>query len=209
MTQSRSPCQPTSSDDPPTVIDGVSIRTLSPLVLVHLRAGASATRAFGPERPGKDVVHQARMIETFFRDADLERLRRSPRSATGSRALGWTSVRERHPSDCTYADRVERAIVRFHLDAHGEWVAELACGHLQHVRHQPPFHLRPWVLEAEGRQQRLGTPLECRLCDQNVPAPRPSPDVGGEAACLAHLVCPECGAVLDGGTHRPGCASAV
>jgi len=60
---------------PPTVIDEVVIHTLSPLALVHLRAGASATRAFGPERLGKDDVHQARMIETFFPDADPERLR--------------------------------------------------------------------------------------------------------------------------------------
>jgi hypothetical protein len=107
-------------------------------------------------------------------------------------------VRECHPSDCTYADRVERAIVAFYLDAQSESVAELACGHHQ-----------PWVLGAEGRQQRLGTPLECRLCDQNVPAPAPSPDAGGEAACLAHVVCPDCGVVLDGSPHRPGCASAV
>jgi hypothetical protein len=59
----------------PSRANGVSIHTLSPLALVRLRAGASATRAFGPERPGKDVVHQGRMIETFFRDADSERLR--------------------------------------------------------------------------------------------------------------------------------------
>ena len=114
-----------------------------------------------------------------------------------------------HPSGSTYPDRVDRAIVGFHVDAQGEWVAELACGHQQHVRHQPPFHLRPWVLEAEGRQQRLGTPLECRLCDQNVPAPTRSSEAGGEAACFAHHVCPECGVVLDGSPHRPGCRSAA
>jgi hypothetical protein len=30
---------------------------------------------------------------------------------------------------------------------------------------------------------------------------------GGEAACYAHLVCPECGAITTEG-HRPDCASA-
>ena len=33
------------------------------------------------------------------------------------------------------------------------------------------------------------------------------PAEGGEAACYAHLVCPECGAVTTEG-HRPDCASA-
>jgi hypothetical protein len=28
---------------------------------------------------------------------------------------------------------------------------------------------------------------------------------GGESACFANLVCPDCGAVLDGGPHRLGC----
>jgi hypothetical protein len=98
---------------------------------------------------------------------------------------------------------MERPITSFHQDEQGEWVAELACGHQQHVRHQPPFNLRPWVLEAEGRQEHLGTPLHCRLCDQHVPAPRL--EAGGEAACFAHLVCQDCGVVLDGSPHRAGC----
>jgi len=34
-------------------------------------------------------------------------------------------------------------------------------------------------------------------------------DTGGEAACLAHLVCSECGVVLDGSAHRDGCAAAT
>jgi hypothetical protein len=103
---------------------------------------------------------------------------------------------------------VEQAIVGYHLDEHGDWIAELACGHQQHVRHQPPFFPQPWVLDGEGRRRRLGTPLECRLCDQAVPVPAASTDAGGEAACFAHLVCPGCGVVLDGAPHRPGCTAA-
>jgi uncharacterized protein YeaO (DUF488 family) len=34
-----------------------------------------------------------------------------------------------------------------------------------------------------------------------------SEDEGGESACFAHLVCPECGAVTTEG-HRPGCGLA-
>ena len=33
-------------------------------------------------------------------------------------------------------------------------------------------------------------------------------ETGGEAACFAHLVCPECGAVTTEG-HRPGCTVAA
>ena len=102
---------------------------------------------------------------------------------------------------------MERTIVGFHPDAQGEWVAELACGHRRHVRHQPPFQLAAWVLEAEGRRQRVGAPIECRLCDQSVQAP--ATEAGGEAACFAQYVCADCGVVLDGSPHRPGCASAA
>lgn len=94
---------------------------------------------------------------------------------------------------------MQRAIVGFHRDDEGEWVAELACGHRRHVRHRPPLFPEPWVLDAASREARLGTPLECGRCDQQL---------GGEAACFANLACPECGVVLDGSPHRPGCASA-
>jgi len=33
-------------------------------------------------------------------------------------------------------------------------------------------------------------------------------ELGGEGACLLPNVCPDCGVVLDGGAHRPDCASA-
>ena len=195
---------------------------------------------------------------------------------------------------------MERPIVGYHRDVEGDWVAELGCGHGQHVRHQPPFRLRPWVLDADGRASRLGAPLDCPLCDRaelpeglrhvrttpewdehTVPpalrrahrvsagtwgriavhegrlrfladtAPvidvvvgagsvqaippgvehevRPVGPVrfsidflavprgavtageeageGGETACWAHLLCPECGVVLDGGPHLGSCGS--
>ena len=106
-----------------------------------------------------------------------------------------------------YPEAMQRVIVGYHQDAHGAWIAELACGHARHVRHEPPFQLRPWALDAEERRRRLGTTIECGLCEQRVGSSQPA-DEAGESACYAHLLCPECGAVLDGGPHRPGCAAA-
>jgi tellurite resistance-related uncharacterized protein len=61
---------------------------------------------------------------------------------------------------------MNQAITGFHQDAEGDWVAELSCGHNQHVRHRPPFMLRPWAVTAAGRAERLGTPLACPPCDR-------------------------------------------
>ena len=194
---------------------------------------------------------------------------------------------------------MERSISGYHQDDVGDWVAELVCGHNQHVRHRPPFQLRPWVLTQPERAARIGTPLDCSLCDraelpvatrpvrrspewnegtlpkgllrahrlgsgtwgrivitegrlffsmasappleaeltEHTPAQAIPPDVehevrlagpvrfsieflavdrtggaageeGGDPACWAGLVCPECGAVTAGGYHRPGCSAA-
>jgi hypothetical protein len=65
---------------------------------------------------------------------------------------------------------VIRPIVGFHQDDEGDWVAELACGHNQHVRHRPPFQNREWATTPEGRSSRLGADLDCRLCDEGEPA---------------------------------------
>jgi aminoglycoside 6'-N-acetyltransferase I len=58
----------------------------------------------------------------------------------------------------------ERRIVNFWQDDEAQWVAELECGHRQHMRHTPPWQERPWVLTAEGRTEHLGTTLPCRRC---------------------------------------------
>jgi tellurite resistance-related uncharacterized protein len=62
--------------------------------------------------------------------------------------------------------QMQRRMTGFHQDEESYWVAELECGHTQHVRHQPPFTLRPWVLTSEGRAGRVGQMLECSLCDR-------------------------------------------
>jgi len=59
---------------------------------------------------------------------------------------------------------VPQPIVGFHRDEEGDWVADLACGHTQHVRHRPPWFQRPWVVTATGRWRMLGHTLPCRDC---------------------------------------------
>ncbi|WP_151715409.1 DUF3565 domain-containing protein [Acinetobacter sp. TUM15071] len=60
---------------------------------------------------------------------------------------------------------MQQAIVGFHLDEEGHYVADLACGHGQHVRHDPPWQNRPWVLTKQGRKEKLGVMLECKKCE--------------------------------------------
>jgi len=70
---------------------------------------------------------------------------------------------------------LQRAITGFHQDEYGHWVADLECGHTRHVRHAPPWTLRPWVLTPEGRAQFLGHKLECVKCAGTVES-RPDSD---------------------------------
>jgi len=60
---------------------------------------------------------------------------------------------------------MRKAISGFHLDEYDDWVAELDCGHNQHVRHNPPFINRPWVITEQGRHSMLGEALHCSLCN--------------------------------------------
>lgn len=61
---------------------------------------------------------------------------------------------------------MKRAITGFRLDDLGDWVANLDCGHGQHVRHRPPFVSRPWVVSDVGREAMLGAELDCVRCDR-------------------------------------------
>jgi hypothetical protein len=78
---------------------------------------------------------------------------------------------------------MDQPIVGFHLDSANDWVAELACGHDQHVRHNPPWTNRPWVVTSEGRDSKLGETLECRKCDAGAP-----PDRARDANALAEAL---------------------
>lgn len=60
---------------------------------------------------------------------------------------------------------MQQKIIDFHLDEENHWVADLACGHTQHVRHDPPWQNRPWVISEDGRKAHLGESLDCKDCD--------------------------------------------
>ena len=64
---------------------------------------------------------------------------------------------------------MKQNIIGYHKDDENHWVAELACGHYQHVRHNPPMVSRPWVTSEKGRDEMLGFKLECQKCDEGAP----------------------------------------
>jgi hypothetical protein len=63
---------------------------------------------------------------------------------------------------------MKRKIRGFHQDEEAHWVADLECGHTQHVRHNPPWTVRAWVTTSAGRAQALGSELDCKQCDDPV-----------------------------------------
>uniref|UniRef100_A0A6U3B6V0 DUF3565 domain-containing protein n=1 Tax=Entomoneis paludosa TaxID=265537 RepID=A0A6U3B6V0_9STRA len=92
-----------------------------------------------------------------------------PRRFVESRSFanGWASL-EQGENDSSASPQnsstIPQPIVGYHLDEEGHWVAELACGHAQHVRHDPPWMERPWVLTEKGRNSFLGYKLSCKHC---------------------------------------------
>ena len=74
----------------------------------------------------------------------------------------------------------ERKIVGFHQDDQSNWVADLECGHTQHVRHNPPWMNRLWVMTDEGRRSRIGTTLVCKKCEEKSAADAESSGKAGK-----------------------------
>ncbi len=70
---------------------------------------------------------------------------------------------------------MQQAIVDFAQDHKQDWYAILACGHTQHVRHNPPWQNRPWVLTQISRSEKLGMSLACKKCDQDLDLPTTKP----------------------------------
>ncbi|MDP9204328.1 MAG: DUF3565 domain-containing protein [Gemmatimonadota bacterium] len=60
-------------------------------------------------------------------------------------------------------------IIGFHQDEERHWVADLKCGHSQHVRHDPPWQTRPWVMTEAGRREFIGQALMCVECSRTAP----------------------------------------
>jgi len=60
---------------------------------------------------------------------------------------------------------MQRRISGFRLDDDNHWVAVLDCHHGHHVRHDPPWQLRPWTQTDEGRASMIGEVLECPKCE--------------------------------------------
>ncbi|TKJ68602.1 DUF3565 domain-containing protein [Pseudomonas viridiflava] len=55
-------------------------------------------------------------------------------------------------------------VIDFRQDEEGHWFAMLSCGHTQHLRHQPPWQSRAWVLDPAKRQQKIGQGFHCGWC---------------------------------------------
>ena len=64
---------------------------------------------------------------------------------------------------------MNQSITGYHKDKENDWVAELQCGHFQHVRNNPPFINRPWVTTTKGRDAMIGHQLNCKKCDLREP----------------------------------------
>jgi HAE1 family hydrophobic/amphiphilic exporter-1 len=136
-------------------------------IALSMGAGAEARRPLGVAVVGGLAFSQ---LITLYVTHTWTRFGKSP--ASFSRVLvAGTSIRYPFPPvRSTWRRRragmppTDRRIVGYHTDDEGHWVAELECGHNQHVRHEPPWQVREWVTTEAGRAEHLGSVLRCVLC---------------------------------------------
>src|SRR5690606_18762881 len=139
----------------------VEERELVPRCEAHGEPLASqAARITGDHRDLRSMVERlgsgelADDLDAFGRRLE-EHIRYEDRTwfPTLERELGSTALEQLAPS---LVPIPESAITGFEQDDDGEWVALLACGHRQHVRHRPPWQERAWVTTERGRREHLG-----------------------------------------------------
>ena len=66
---------------------------------------------------------------------------------------------------------MKTTITGFRQDEESHWVADLACGHSRHFRHDPPWQVREWVVTREGRDRFIGNDVECKKCEEETYSP--------------------------------------
>ena len=69
-------------------------------------------------------------------------------------------------------------LLDFRQDEDGHWVAMLSCGHTQHLRHQPPWQDRAWVLDPARREAQRGQPFVCGWCLRSEAQDKQTPPAG-------------------------------
>ena len=62
---------------------------------------------------------------------------------------------------------MDRRIAGFHQYEERFWVAELECGHNQHVRHKPTMILSSWVNDENGRKKNWEQFCPVKLATRN------------------------------------------
>ncbi|KPZ22884.1 DUF3565 domain-containing protein [Pseudomonas syringae USA007] len=78
------------------------------------------------------------------------------------------SLTKQSPESERNSDRRPRlessTVIGFSQDEEGHWFVLLSCGHTQHLRHQPPWQSRAWVLDPVQRQRMTGQTFCCGWC---------------------------------------------
>lgn len=106
-----------------------------------------------------EVIEQAALADEIDTPDDLNRLQARYQLQRPE------SLRNIDPNE----QKLWQPIIGYHQDEEQHWVAELGCGHYQHVRHDPPWQNRIWVTTAVGRESRWGHLLRCVRCAQGEP----------------------------------------